>query len=74
MQKLAALGDSWKTFVEDVESNGKKWKQWYDLETPEQSTIPMGYSNKLSKFQQLLLLRCFRPDRIINAIKIFIIN
>jgi dynein heavy chain len=36
--------------------------------------MPDGYSEKLSKFQQLLVLRCFRPDRIINSIKIFIIH
>lgn len=35
--------------------------------------MPQGYSDKLSKFQALLVLRCFRPDRIINALKIFII-
>ena len=50
MQKLATLGPAWKDILNDVEGSGKKWKAWYDLETPEQSIIPNGYTEKLSKF------------------------
>lgn len=72
--RLAVLGEVWKTIVDDVESNGKKWQDWYDLEIPEQVDIPCGYQEKLNKFQHLLLIRCFRPDRVVNAIKNFIMD
>ena len=40
------------------------WKAWYDLEMPEQEPLPMDYSDKLSRFQILSILRCLRPDRV----------
>lgn len=36
--------------------------------------MPNDYSEKLSKFQQLLVCRIFRQDRVINAIKNFIME
>jgi dynein heavy chain len=68
------LGDVWKTIVDDVENHGSQWQEWYDIEAPEQRDLPCQYSEKLSKFQQLLVIRCFRPDRVVNAIKNFIIE
>jgi dynein heavy chain, axonemal len=34
--------------------------------------MPGGFHERLNKFQILLLMRVFRPDRVINAIKNFI--
>lgn len=50
LQKLATLGDVWKNIIDDVENNGNEWMKWYDLETPENATIPCAYSEKLTKF------------------------
>jgi dynein heavy chain len=50
LQKLATLGDVWKTIVDDVEHHGKEWKQWYDVEQPENTDIPCEYAHKLSRF------------------------
>jgi len=41
--------------------------QWFDLDMPESAQFPMSYS-KLHGFQRLLLLRCFRVDRIYRAV------
>uniref|UniRef100_A0A3B4BKR2 Uncharacterized protein n=1 Tax=Periophthalmus magnuspinnatus TaxID=409849 RepID=A0A3B4BKR2_9GOBI len=42
--------------------------QWYDLDVPEQATFPGSYQENLSMFQKLLLLRCFRVDRVYRAV------
>ena len=42
--------------------------QWFDLDAPESATFPGRYSQGLSDLQQLLLLRCFRVDRVYRAI------
>lgn len=42
--------------------------QWYDLDAPEKAPLPMKYEEKLSAFQKLLLLRCFRIDRVYRAV------
>jgi dynein heavy chain len=46
------------------------WKSYY--ENPE--TVKIPYNKYLSKMQKLIILRIFRPDRILNAVKQFIIN
>uniref|UniRef100_A0A8C3AFQ3 Dynein heavy chain ATP-binding dynein motor region domain-containing protein n=1 Tax=Cyclopterus lumpus TaxID=8103 RepID=A0A8C3AFQ3_CYCLU len=45
---------------------------WYDLDGPEQAQFPMKYEENLSAFQKLLLLRCFRVDRIYRAVTDYI--
>jgi len=74
IQKLVTLNESWTDFIDNLLNNGQEWKKWYDLEAPEQHPIPNDYSNSLSKYQQLLLMRVIRPDRVVNAIKNFIID
>jgi dynein heavy chain len=59
--------------ISDIENKEKEWKGWYDKEKPESEELPSGYT-KLSAFQILLLLRVFRPDRVINGIKRYIIE
>jgi dynein heavy chain len=41
--------------------------QWFDLDAPESATFPGRYG-QISDFQRLMLLRCFRVDRIYRAI------
>lgn len=42
--------------------------QWYDSDTPESEELPCDYSIKLSSFEKLLLIRCFRVDRVYRAV------
>jgi dynein heavy chain len=74
---LLCLGEKHEAFVSvvsDVENNFPVWKAWYDLESPETGDLPMEYTTKLSGLQQLLLYRCFRPDRVYNAVKFFVLG
>jgi dynein heavy chain len=63
---LDNLNESWTGLIDNLINKGSEWKEWYDLDAPEASPIPCGYSTKLSKFQILLLMRVIRPDRVIN--------
>jgi len=71
---LQALNNASKfsTIIDDVCNNLEAWKSWYDLENPESSPLPLGYSEKYSPFELLLILRCFRPDRVPVSVKAFI--
>lgn len=42
--------------------------QWYDMDSPESAEFPLDYSNKLSPFEKLMLMRCFRVDRVYRSI------
>ena len=50
MQRLDGLNESWEGFINNLKTNGKAWRDWYDEEQPEQCPIPCNYSTKLSQF------------------------
>ena len=37
LQRLVTIGAEYTKIVTDLEQNGKEWKDWYDLECPEQT-------------------------------------
>jgi dynein heavy chain len=59
---------------EEVKKNVDAWGDWYGLEAPEAAPYPCGYSDKLNALQKLCLMRCFRPDRVYNGAKLFVID
>ena len=55
------------TLLDDFAEHEYKWKRWYDADAPESMKYPKQYK-KLSGFHRLMLLRCFRVDRVYRAI------
>jgi dynein heavy chain, axonemal len=72
LTKLPECCEIFKNFVNDFKENLPLFKEWYDLEKPENEELPLY--NKISTFQLLLVVRCLRPDRIINGVKRFIVE
>ncbi|XP_010134250.1 PREDICTED: dynein heavy chain 10, axonemal, partial [Buceros rhinoceros silvestris] len=60
--------EKFESLPDDVEKNPDVWKNWYDTDALEQMPFPMQYQNDLMNFQKLLLLRCFRVDRLYRAV------
>ncbi|XP_053509735.1 dynein axonemal heavy chain 10 isoform X2 [Ictalurus furcatus] len=60
------------SLIGDMEKIPTEWKDWYDLDAPEQAPFPMKYAESLTAFQKLLLLRCFRVDRVYRAVSDYI--
>lgn len=66
-------------FVEDfgpipdhLIANLSSWRDWYDLEAPENIDCPGNFTATLTTFQRMMLLRCFRQDRIYRAINLYV--
>ncbi|XP_055020703.1 dynein axonemal heavy chain 10 [Boleophthalmus pectinirostris] len=62
------LPEQFSSLPDNVETHSEDWRTWYDLDAPEQATFPGRYQESLSMFQRLLLLRCFRVDRVYRAV------
>ena len=73
LHKLITLGDEWVGLKDSIVSNGEEWQAWYDETTPESVPMPCGYGDNLNLLQKLCVVRVLRTDRVINAIKQFII-
>ncbi|XP_014674920.1 PREDICTED: dynein heavy chain 10, axonemal-like [Priapulus caudatus] len=63
-----AFPDKFGSLCDDIEHNENIWKEWYDLDAPEAAAFPLKYSESLGDFERLMLLRCFRVDRVYRAV------
>ncbi|DBA95316.1 TPA: Dynein heavy chain cytoplasmic [Trebouxia sp. C0006] len=61
------------TLADDIERNEVAWKEWAALEAPEAALMPADLTAKLSLFEQLLVLRCLRMDRVTVGITRYVI-
>ncbi|XP_017847923.1 dynein heavy chain 10, axonemal [Drosophila busckii] len=66
--------DSFGSLPDHFGVNLNEWKEWFDLENPEEVACPGGYNIKCNAFQKLLFLRCFRVDRIFRCINQYIVD
>ncbi|XP_057271369.1 dynein axonemal heavy chain 8 isoform X1 [Pezoporus wallicus] len=58
--------------LDQVSSNEKQWKSWFDKDAPEEEIIPDGYSDSLDIFRKLLLIRSWCPDRTLSLARKYI--
>jgi len=72
LTKISSVCPKLKDLIDDIKSNEKEWKDWYDLECPELAELPCGYSKLVTRFQKLLVVRCFRQDRSFNSTRDFV--
>ena len=71
---LASINEKCAELLKDFKAKVSVWKEWYDLESPETVPIPNGFHAQLSPLQRLGVMRCFRPDRVYNAVKLFVME
>eukprot|EP01063_Lacrimia_lanifica_P004778 TRINITY_DN12719_c0_g2_i1.p1 TRINITY_DN12719_c0_g2~~TRINITY_DN12719_c0_g2_i1.p1 ORF type:complete len:3519 (+),score=1391.25 TRINITY_DN12719_c0_g2_i1:1056-10559(+) len=55
---------------EDIKAHNR-WRAWAENPTPELEKLPADWRN-LDNFQRLLIVRCVRPDRLIEALRNFV--
>ncbi|XP_037820573.1 dynein heavy chain 10, axonemal isoform X1 [Lucilia sericata] len=73
--RLAAdFPDPFETLPDHVLKFTKEWKEWYDLENPEEVPCPGEFNISCNPFQKLMFLRCFRIDRIFRSINQYIVD
>jgi dynein heavy chain len=60
-------------FCSDLVEGSPRFKEWYNLVTPEDEKLPMDYA-QLDKtpFKKMLVTRCLRPDRMLTSMEAFI--
>jgi dynein heavy chain len=71
---LGAINETFGELLSEFKGNTQVWKDWYDLEAPEFELLPCGFTEKISPLGKLAVCRCFRPDRVYNAVKLFVME
>lgn len=59
--------------AEDVAANQKNWFAWYATAEPETLPLIGKWDNICNQFQKMLIIRCFRRDRVLFCIRTFIV-
>jgi len=78
LTRLANTSPEFSSLPDDIVKDTKSWKAIYDSSTPQKAALPGRYHKStsgegdLSPFQQLLLLRCLRPDKVLPACNDFV--
>ncbi|NWU12959.1 DYH3 protein, partial [Cephalopterus ornatus] len=59
--------------MEHIRDNFSKWKPIYDSVKPHEEAFPDAWS-RLTGLDRMVILRCLRPDKIIPAVQMFIVE
>ncbi|XP_043932324.1 dynein axonemal heavy chain 1 [Protopterus annectens] len=59
-------------FAEDFKINLKEFRVIFDSADPHREPLPGKWHSKLDPFQKLLILRCLRGDKVMNAMQDFV--
>jgi dynein heavy chain len=57
--------------IQQMEGEALQWRKWYGEGEPEIVDLPRAVKD-ISLFHRILLLRALRPDRLINALKMYV--
>lgn len=57
--------------LDDLIGSSKRWREWMELERPEDEVLP-GEWKRMMEFDQLLIFRALRPDRLTAAMSRFV--
>ncbi|EFN51784.1 hypothetical protein CHLNCDRAFT_37234 [Chlorella variabilis] len=69
---LKELAD-YHALPEDLFASYMRWKEWVEMERPEDEPLP-GDWKRMPQFDQLLLFQALRPDRVTAAMAKFVAN
>jgi len=58
--------------IESLQMFSDDWKKVYDSPDPHKVAFPGRWEKDLSPFRRLMILRCIRPDKMVNACRDFV--
>ena len=72
VQNMAALPCFGQAFVDDFATHVEHYKAYFDSPSPEEHAHMEGWNEKLNSLQKLIVLRAIRPDKVVQAMQMYI--
>ncbi|XP_065937642.1 dynein axonemal heavy chain 3 isoform X7 [Magallana gigas] len=63
-----------KGFMEHFRKNLNAWKKIYDSTAPQTEPLMEPWDKSLNRLEELIVLRCLRPDKMVPAVQNFIVE
>ena len=70
---LSLQHEEFANLPQDLEGSWKRWKEWAEHPSPEVEQLPTDWK-RLGGFQQLLIMRAIRPDRMTLALRMWVMS
>lgn len=67
-------GELFEGLLDSVKQNLEAWQDWISCDNPHTTDLPCGYHDKLAPFHKLLMLRVFRPEKLLYAFQLYVKN
>ncbi|XP_017878877.2 dynein heavy chain 3, axonemal [Ceratina calcarata] len=61
-------------FKHSLETQTAKWKVYYDYTNPQDESFPPPFEDVGESMTKLVILKCIRPDKIVSAVRMFVIH
>ena len=62
--------EGWERLAGDIEENGPRFLEWFNLVKPEEEKLPLDWRElDKSPFKKLMVVKCLRPDRTLPALR-----
>merc|ERR1711871_80968 len=74
IQNMDASIPIFKGFMADFKTNVDHYQKYFDSNDPEKFPQMDGWDDKLNSLQKMIVLRAIRPDKVINAIQMYVIE
>jgi dynein heavy chain len=65
--------EQFKLLANDIEGSAKRWQKYCEIEAPENEKLPQEWKNKTA-LERLCILRALRPDRMVYAVRDFVLQ
>ncbi|KAF3429654.1 hypothetical protein E2986_08409 [Frieseomelitta varia] len=59
---------------QSFEMQTSHWKAYYDSSSPHMESFPHPFENETESLKKLVILKCIRPDKIVAAVRMFVIH
>ncbi len=66
--------ESFGGLCNDISEKWKTWSEWIMCENPHTDKLPEQWEDKLTRFEKLLILKAFRPEKLLFAFTNYVLS
>ncbi len=66
--------ESYGGLADSISSNWKYWNVWAQRGDPHLEPLPLEWNEKLNNFERLIVLKAFRPEKLLFAFQYYVID
>lgn len=66
--------ETFGTICDSIINDYEVWEKWFTCENPHRTDLPLEWKENLNSFQKLIVLKAFRPEKLLYAFTDYVLN